>query len=118
MTDRASRASRTWSIISIRRFASHAPWTPRHGILTQRRRRHLMTEGQTVSVPVAGVDLSGRTAVVTGGASGIGRACARRLASAGADVVILDLNEEAATEVAGEVGGRAVGADLSDLDAI
>jgi 3-hydroxybutyrate dehydrogenase len=77
-----------------------------------------MTEQRTVTVPVAGVDLSGRTAVVTGGASGIGRACARRLAAAGAGVVILDLNEEAATEVAGEIGGRAVGADLSDLDAI
>jgi 3-hydroxybutyrate dehydrogenase len=66
----------------------------------------------------AGIDLSGRTAVITGGASGIGRACAIRLAAAGAKPVILDLNEEAATKVAGETGGEAIGIDLGDLDAI
>ena len=66
----------------------------------------------------AGIDLSGRTAVITGGASGIGRACAIRLAAAGARPVILDLNEEAATKVAAETGGEAIGIDLGDLDAI
>jgi 3-hydroxybutyrate dehydrogenase len=66
----------------------------------------------------AGIDLSGRTAVITGGASGIGRACAIRLAAAGAKPVILDLNEEAAAKVAGETGGEAIGIDLGDLDAI
>jgi 3-hydroxybutyrate dehydrogenase len=66
----------------------------------------------------AGIDLSGRTAVITGGASGIGRACAIRLAAAGAKPVILDLNEEAATKVAAETGGEAIGIDLGDLDAI
>jgi 3-hydroxybutyrate dehydrogenase len=66
----------------------------------------------------AGIDLSGRTAVITGGASGIGRACAIRLAAAGARPVILDLNEEAATKVADETGGEAIGIDLGDLDAI
>jgi 3-hydroxybutyrate dehydrogenase len=62
--------------------------------------------------------LSGRRALVTGGASGIGRACAVRLAGAGADVVVLDRDAEAAKEVAASVGGTAVVADLSDLDAI
>ena len=63
--------------------------------------------------------LNGRTAVVTGGASGIGRACAQRLAADGATVVVLDLDETAAAEaVAGIPGARAVGIDLTDLDGI
>jgi 3-hydroxybutyrate dehydrogenase len=64
--------------------------------------------------------LDGRTAVVTGGASGIGRACALRLAEEGATVVVLDRDEAAAATVAAEIGGRAraIIADLTDLDAI
>jgi 3-hydroxybutyrate dehydrogenase len=62
--------------------------------------------------------LNGRTAVVTGGASGIGRACAQRLAREGATVVVLDLDEPAAAEVAAGIGGRAIGIDLTDLDAV
>jgi len=62
--------------------------------------------------------LSGRSALVTGGGSGIGRATAIRLAAAGAAVTVLDRDEAAAKEVAGLVGGRAVVADLTDLDAI
>jgi 3-hydroxybutyrate dehydrogenase len=64
------------------------------------------------------VDLAGRSAVVTGGASGIGRACARRLAAAGASVLVLDRDEAAAKEVADEIGGQALAVDLADLDAI
>ena len=48
-------------------------------------------------------DLSGKVAIVTGGANGIGKATALRLAQAGADVVIADLNKEAATEVVKEI---------------
>ena len=62
--------------------------------------------------------LTGRTALVTGGASGIGRACAVRLAADGAAVVVLDRDEAAAAEVAEQIGGRAIGLDLTDLDAI
>ena len=65
-----------------------------------------------------GVDLSGRTALVTGAGSGIGRATALRLSRAGADVLALDLNAEAVQEVAAATGGRAVIADLSDLAAL
>jgi 3-hydroxybutyrate dehydrogenase len=56
--------------------------------------------------------------MVTGGASGIGRACAVRLAAAGATVAVVDRDVDAARAVAREVGGVAVGVDLSDLDAI
>jgi 3-hydroxybutyrate dehydrogenase len=56
--------------------------------------------------------------MVTGGASGIGRACAARLSAAGAAVVVLDRDEAAAKAVASEVGGTAIAIDLSDLDAI
>jgi 3-hydroxybutyrate dehydrogenase len=62
--------------------------------------------------------LAGRRALVTGGASGIGRACVLRLAAAGASVVVVDRDAEAAKSVADEVGGTAVAIDLSDLDAI
>lgn len=62
--------------------------------------------------------LAGRRALVTGGASGIGRACAVRLAAAGASVVVVDRDAEAAKTVAEEVGGSSVAIDLSDLDAI
>jgi 3-hydroxybutyrate dehydrogenase len=62
--------------------------------------------------------LDGRRALITGGASGIGRACAVTLAAAGADVVVVDRDAEAAKAVAAEVGGTAVTVDLSDLAAI
>ena len=47
--------------------------------------------------------LTGKKALVTGGASGIGRACAVGMAKAGADVAIVDLNEKSGREAASEV---------------
>jgi len=64
------------------------------------------------------VDLSGHTALVTGAGSGIGRAVARRLAGAGAAVIAVDRDETAAKEVADQVDGRAVVADLADPDVV
>ena len=63
-------------------------------------------------------DLAGRLAVVTGGASGIGAACAQRLAAGGADVLIADLDAAAGGALAARIGGRSVGVDLAgDFDA-
>lgn len=62
--------------------------------------------------------LDGKTAVVTGAGSGIGRACAVRMAQAGAFVVGLDLDEASAAETARTTGGLGVGVDVSDSDAM
>jgi NAD(P)-dependent dehydrogenase (short-subunit alcohol dehydrogenase family) len=64
------------------------------------------------------VDLAGRCAVVTGGAHGIGRALAERLAAEGARVVVADVNGERAEKIAARVGGQAVVCDVGDPDAV
>jgi 3-hydroxybutyrate dehydrogenase len=61
-----------------------------------------------------GVNLADRSALVTGAASGIGRACAERLARAGAQVLLLDLPGDGIRQVANAVGGKALPVDLSD----
>ncbi|MBV9539285.1 MAG: SDR family NAD(P)-dependent oxidoreductase [Acidisphaera sp.] len=60
------------------------------------------------------MELQGCPAVVTGGASGLGAATAEALASAGAKVAVLDLNEAAAQATAGRIGGIAVRCDVAD----
>jgi 3-oxoacyl-[acyl-carrier protein] reductase len=56
----------------------------------------------------------GRTALVTGAGAGIGAAVARRLASEGAHVVVVDRDGDAANAVAQEIGGTGAAADVSD----
>lgn len=58
--------------------------------------------------------LAGKVVVVTGAASGIGRAMARRFAQDGAQVVAADMDAARVAEVAAEVGGEAAVADVSD----
>jgi 3-hydroxybutyrate dehydrogenase len=62
--------------------------------------------------------LTGRRAIVTGAASGIGEACARALADRGATVVVADRDDDGARRIAAEIGGEAWAIDLADLDAL
>lgn len=64
------------------------------------------------------VDLTGRSALVTGGASGIGAACARAFAAAGARVTVADVDAAGAEAVASEIGGTSWVVDLSDPAAL
>ncbi len=81
-----------------------------------------MGESSVASGPAAvRVDLTGRSTLVTGAASGIGRAWAQRLCRAGAAVTVVDLNGDTARKVAAEISGEAMQADLSKhevLDAL
>jgi len=72
----------------------------------------------SAAVPDDSRPLAGRRALVTGGASGIGKAIAVCFAGAGARVTVLDFDADAAKAVADEIGGIAVVADLSDLGTI
>ena len=62
--------------------------------------------------------LAGKVAVVTGGASGIGRAMCERFAAEGAVVAVVDLDEETGGEVAAAVGGMFVRADVTSSDEV
>lgn len=67
--------------------------------------------------------IAGRVSVVTGGASGIGRAAALAFAEAGADVVVIDRNAEGADETAAMIAGAsgralAIGCDVSDAESL
>jgi NAD(P)-dependent dehydrogenase (short-subunit alcohol dehydrogenase family) len=64
------------------------------------------------------MDIDGTAAIVFGGASGLGEATARRLAAEGAKVIIADLNEARAEELAGEIDGVAVVTDVTDGDSV
>jgi len=64
------------------------------------------------------MDINGVSAIVTGGASGIGAAAARQLAAKGAKVVVADLQEDAGTAIANEIGGAFCKVDVTSTDDI
>ena len=64
------------------------------------------------------MEIKGTTAIVTGGASGLGAATARLLAAQGAKVAIFDLHGEQAAQVASEIGGVACTCDVADEEQV
>jgi NAD(P)-dependent dehydrogenase (short-subunit alcohol dehydrogenase family) len=64
------------------------------------------------------MEITGQAAIISGGASGLGRATTKALAAAGVKVTILDVNEAAAAETACEVGAFAIKADVTDAGSI
>ena len=67
---------------------------------------------------LAAMDINATSGIVTGAASGIGAAVARRLAKRGTTVVVADLQEEKGTALAEEIGGTFVKVDVTDTDDI
>ncbi|MET8877305.1 3-hydroxybutyrate dehydrogenase [Nocardia sp. NPDC004604] len=63
-------------------------------------------------------DLTGRSALITGGASGIGAACARELAARGATVTVADIDDIGAKALASEINGKVWAVDLLDVTAL
>ncbi|MFN8040312.1 MAG: SDR family NAD(P)-dependent oxidoreductase [Acidimicrobiales bacterium] len=64
------------------------------------------------------MDITGASAIVTGGASGLGEATSRLLAEKGAKVVVLDMNEEKGNALASELGGAFCKADVTNTDEV
>jgi NAD(P)-dependent dehydrogenase (short-subunit alcohol dehydrogenase family) len=64
------------------------------------------------------MDIEGKAALVTGGASGLGAATARELARRGAKVAVLDRNAEGAAALAAEIGGIGIGCDITSADSV
>lgn len=62
--------------------------------------------------------LAGKTAVVTGAGSGFGAGIARKFAAEGAQVFVVDINGDAAKEIAAEIGGTALTCDVSDAQSV
>ena len=62
------------------------------------------------------MELHGRVVVITGGASGIGAACARAFSKEGAKVAVADVNVEGACAVAEDIGAIAVSCDVGKED--
>jgi NAD(P)-dependent dehydrogenase (short-subunit alcohol dehydrogenase family) len=105
------------------RGGSRVGWSAGEAALLIGSRTYQKLKLSLVSTITGGVDIAGRTAVVTGGGGGIGAAIAGRLARAGAHVLIADLDADAARAAADRIGaapGRvlAIGADVSDSEQI
>jgi NAD(P)-dependent dehydrogenase (short-subunit alcohol dehydrogenase family) len=64
------------------------------------------------------MEIAGQAAIVSGGASGLGRATAEALTAAGVKVTVLDVNDEAAAAAADQIGGFAIACDVTDAAAV
>ena len=63
-------------------------------------------------------DLTGKTAIITGGASGIGETAAKMFAANGANIAIWDMSGDAAASIVREIGGAAMACDVSDWGSV
>jgi NAD(P)-dependent dehydrogenase (short-subunit alcohol dehydrogenase family) len=73
---------------------------------------------ESTSANLFAVDINGASAIVTGGASGIGAATARQLAARGARVVVADLQKDRGAELADSIGGTFVSVDVTNTEQI
>jgi NAD(P)-dependent dehydrogenase (short-subunit alcohol dehydrogenase family) len=64
------------------------------------------------------MEIAGQAAIVSGGASGLGRATAEALTAAGVKVTVLDVNDDAAAAAADQIGGFAIACDVTDAAAV
>ena len=64
------------------------------------------------------MDFTNKTAVITGGASGLGEATARELARLGAKVAIFDVNQALADKVAADINGIACQCDITNTESV
>ena len=85
----------------------YSPTPPAHVIIAVANSKNDSSGRETMQ-------LKDQAAIVTGGASGLGAATARKLAAQGAKVAVCDLNAKLAETVAAEIGGVAVTCDVSD----
>src|SRR6187397_2548786 len=98
--------------------SSHTPARPRASMAPPVPPDRSTTESIAGSLPGGPMRLADRTALVTGGASGIGAATCRRLAAEGARVAVTDVNLEGARGVAAEVDGAAFELDVRFSDSV
>jgi NAD(P)-dependent dehydrogenase (short-subunit alcohol dehydrogenase family) len=73
---------------------------------------------RSINYKESNMRLEGLSAIVTGGASGLGEAAARALAEAGAKVTVFDINSERGAMVASEIGGAFAQVDVTDEDSL
>src|SRR5215217_4313234 len=104
--------TRTWSSPGSSSSRTASSKSSPTGSPCGRRARRISRVSMPRTVGSGAMELAGRHIVVTGGARGIGRACALRFADEGARVTVADLDVQGAIKTAEEIGGHAVGTDV------